>query len=229
MRAMVASPIRLLLVDDHCMFLQALKLALEADGRFSIVGTADNVAQGVELVQTLRPEIVVSDIQFPDGGVFQLMDDLDQKHLPIRLAILTGFVSDALIESALRVGARGYFMKTDPIHELTASLLAIAAGETRFSASIRDRVVQNEDGAWVGKHETLLSRLTTQQIEVLRHLARGLSVKEVARLMHVTVKAVDSQKYRLMKSLGIHDRVLLAHFALEHGLIAADQPEVIAP
>jgi DNA-binding NarL/FixJ family response regulator len=220
---MLAAPIRLLLVDDHCMFLEALQLVLERTPGFEVIATAANIDEGVRLANELRPDIVLCDVQFPERGVFHLADELQMLHVPSRLVILTGHATDALIESALRVRASGYLLKTDPIQELTLAITRIAAGETYFSETIRDRLNQDLHGLTTVKSQTPLSRLNNQQIEVLRHLARGLSVKEVARLMHATVKAIDSQKYRLMKSLGIHDRVLLAHFAVEHELISRDQ------
>ncbi|OYW14978.1 MAG: hypothetical protein B7Z55_15355 [Planctomycetales bacterium 12-60-4] len=141
----------------------------------------------------------------------------------IRLAILTGSCTDGLLDAALRVHVAGYLLKSDPINELATAIKTIARGGSYFSPSLQHRLTTDAAGNWRLRSATLLSGLSAQQVEILQHLARGLSVKEVARALSLTAKSVDSQKYRLMKQLGIHDRVVLAHFALEHGLIAPDQ------
>lgn len=227
-RSMNEQRTRVLLVDDHCMFLEALRLALQSVGQFDVVGVATNTDEGLLLANEREPDVVICDIQLPGAGGFCLAEALHAQRPETRFAILTGFCSDALLESALRVHVCGYLLKTDPIDELVAAILAIARGEMHFSSSIRHRLMSDADGKWRVHSATLLSSLSTQQVEVLRHLARGLSVKEVARLMNVTAKAIDSQKYRLMKLLGIHDRVVLAHFAVEHGLISPDQEQRLA-
>ncbi len=225
---MIEQRTRVLLVDDHCMFLEALSLALHSVGRFDVVGVATNTDDGLRLANQHQPDVVICDIQLPGAGGFCLAETLHAQLPGSRFAILTGFCSDALLESALRVYVSGYLLKTDPIDDLIAAVMVIAGGEVHFSSSIRHRLTTNAAGQWHVRSATLLSSLSTQQVEVLRHLARGLSVKEVARLMNVTAKAIDSQKYRLMKLLGIHDRVVLAHFALEHCLIAPEQEQRLA-
>lgn len=216
---------RVLLIDDHRIFLDALKVALDASGCFEVVGIATSSEAGLEAVEKLRPQMVLCDLQLPGAGGFSLAGEVTSRFPEIRVVVLTGFVSEALIQIALQQGVSGYLLKTDPFDQLLQSLTLIARGEHSYSPTVRAMLAFDGQGRAHPRRESNLGSLSPHQIEVLRHLARGASVKEVAKLMHATTKAIDSQKYRIMKHLGIHDRVMLAHFALEHGLISNDQPE----
>jgi DNA-binding NarL/FixJ family response regulator len=110
-------------------------------------------------------------------------------------------------------------LKGEPIHNLAEAFLRAAAGEKTFSPAVAERLNYDpQTKRYSVKSETPLSSLTGRQLEVLRHLARGESVKEIARQMHLSQKSIDSHKYRIMNKLGIHDRVELARFAIREGL-----------
>ena len=106
------------------------------------------------------------------------------------------------------------------MQNLSDAILRAVAGESSFSPEVLERLNFNQETKRYSlKVESSLSTLTGRQVEVLRHLARGESVKEIARLMHLSHKSVDSHKYRIMNKLGIHDRVELARFAIREGLL----------
>ena len=129
---------------------------------------------------------------------------------------------DIYIEQALRSKAAGYVLKTDSLASLLTAVQTVSKGGTFYSEPIRDRVsIDPATGSARAQFESRLTQLSDRQLEVLRHLAYGLSVKDVARKMHISVKSVDSHKYRIMQSLGIHDRVDLARYAIREGLVCA--------
>ena len=120
----------------------------------------------------------------------------------------------------LRSKAAGYVLKTDSLASLLTAVQKVAGGGTFFSEPIRERLsLDPVTGQLTAQFESRLSQLSDRQIEVLRNLAFGLSVKDVARRMHISVKSVDSHKYRIMQALGIHDRVDLARYAIREGLV----------
>jgi DNA-binding NarL/FixJ family response regulator len=111
-------------------------------------------------------------------------------------------------------------MKGEPFQELVSAIERVAEGEWVFSQEVLDRLIFDQQSQeYAVRHESDLSALTSRQLEVLRHLACGQSVKEISQMMHLSQKSVDSHKYRIMNKLGIHDRVLLARFAIREGLM----------
>ncbi len=221
-------PVRVLLVDDHCMFLDALRSALNSVPKFQVVGTATNAEEALHLAEELSPDVVVCDMEFPGSSGILLAAELHRRMPKTRTAVLSGFFSPARLESALKAHVHGYLLKTDAIEDLVVALENIANGQTHFSASIRDALTTDSAGKIVVKGTTGVADLSPLQLEILRHLALGLSVKQVAKLMHVTTKAIDNQKNRIMQRLDIHDRVLLARFAIEQGLIPQDPTPAVA-
>ncbi|HUQ70299.1 MAG TPA: response regulator transcription factor, partial [Planctomycetaceae bacterium] len=132
----------------------------------------------------------------------------------------TGFLADIFIEQSLKLGFSGYLLKSEPLRELVSAIERVAAGEPVFSQAVAERLTFDPDKSqYVVRHESDLSALTLRQLEVLRHLACGQSVKEISHMMKLSQKSVDSHKYRIMNKLGIHDRVLLARFAIREGLM----------
>jgi len=185
-----------------------------------VVCTATTAEDGLRQMLESRPDVILLDVDLPGRGAFDLAAEIRSTFNSAKLIFLTGFSSDVLVDQALRLRASGYLMKIEPIHFLLDAIRAVAAGELRFSREIEDRITFDT----VTKRYILhtahpMSELTFRQMEVLRHLAKGESVKEVARLMHLSQKSVDSHKYRIMHKLGIHDRVELARFAIREGLL----------
>lgn len=216
---MTTSQIRVFLIDDHQLVLDSLRARLSQTPDFELVGSASSASDALPQLVATQPDVVALDVELPGRGAFDLALELRTRCPATKVVFLTGFASDVLIEQALRVHAAGYVLKGDSSQTLLEAFREAAKGNVYFSEQIRDRV--RYDVA-LKRHclsdEHPLNGLTPRQIEVLRHLARGESVKEVARLMHLSQKSVDSHKYRIMNKLGIHDRVLLARYAIREGL-----------
>ncbi|MCA9090909.1 MAG: response regulator transcription factor [Planctomycetaceae bacterium] len=216
---MKSVPVQVLLVDDHYMLLEALTARLEMEPDFEVVGTACDSERGFFQALELRPDILVLDIELPGRGSFTIAEELRARLPAMKIVFLTGFLSDVFVDQALRVGASGYLMKGESTAEFVAALRSVMKGETCFSAAVSDRLeFDPSEGVFQVKSQTLLNDLTGRQMEVLRHLARGESVKEVARSMTLSERAIESHKYRIMQKLGIHDRVELTRYAIREGL-----------
>lgn len=216
----VERTIRVYLVDDHQMLLDCLSAYLKADSQFEVVGQATNTDQALlEITQNL-PDVVVMDVELPGRSVFDIAETLRSRVHGIRIIYLSGFASDILLTRALKPGCYGYLLKGEPVSVIRQAILRAMDGEMSFSPDVRQRLaVDSVSRRFSVSSDSPLTALTGRQLEVLRHLANGASVKEIARLMHLSQKSVDSHKYRIMHKLGIHDRVELARFAIREGLI----------
>lgn len=219
---MIEAGTRVLLIDNHCMFVEALRIALANLGSVEIVGTSASMEEGMRLAAATRPEAVVCDAELAGAGGRLLAEQLRQISQEIPVCLLTSAVTNTLLDSAVHAQVRGVLLKTAPIHELVTAIQTIVRGNVYFSGAVCGELTIDANGQIARRRPSPIAQLSALQVDVLRHLASGLSVKEIARLMNVSAKAVDSHKYRLMKSLDIHDRVLLSRFAQQNGLIVDD-------
>ncbi len=211
--------VRVYLVDDHQMILDCLSAYLTADSQFEVVGKATNTEQAIIEIAQIQPDVVVMDVELPGRSVFDVAETLRTKAHGVRVIYLSGYASDVLLSRALKPGCYGYLLKGEPVSAIRQAILRAIDGEMSFSPEIRQRLAQDPVSRRFSlPADTPLTGLTGRQLEVLRHLANGASVKEIARLMHLSQKSVDSHKYRIMHKLGIHDRVELARFAIREGL-----------
>lgn len=214
------APIRVVLVDDHQIVLEALRDRLNTQPGLEVVGTATNSDDGLLAILESKPDVALVDVELPGRGIFDMVTDLRNRQRQTKILFLSGFVSDVFIDHALRAKASGYLVKGEPIQVLISAIQRASRGEVAFSPTVLDRLAFDAArNRYVLKTTLSTSGLTTRQLEVLRHLAKGESVKEVARVMHLSQKSVDSHKYRIMNKLGIHDRVELTRFAIREGMI----------
>lgn len=217
-----AGNIRVVLVDSQQLVLECLKDRLNAEPGLSVVGTAVTSDEGVAVVDDLMPDVVVMDMELSGRGVFEAICDLRCRHRQMKFLILTSLQSDILLAHALQVKANGYALKSEAAATVIEAIHSVVGGLPFFSDNVRSRLNFNiEQNAYSLKTSQAAAELTPRQMEVLRHLARGASVKEVAKLMHLSQKSVDSHKYRIMNKLGIHDRVDLTRFAIREQIIQA--------
>jgi DNA-binding NarL/FixJ family response regulator len=214
------TPIQVAIVDDHTMLVEALVERLNADPGLRVVLTADNGDDGLRGILQTGPDVAVLDLELPGRGAFDVAGEIHSRQKQTRVLFLTGYLSDVFVEQALKCNAYGYLLKGEPVDRLIACIKRVASGERCFSPDVESKL--HHDPArnrYTMRSESALSQLTNRQLEVLRHLARGESVKEVAKSLQLSQKSVDSHKYRIMHKLGIHDRVKLTRYAIREGLM----------
>lgn len=198
----------------------AISTMLKGQGDFEVVGMESDGENGLRMLADHRPRVAIVEIDLDARSGFELASDLGMRQRDTRVLFYSSSMPDIYIEQALRSKAAGYVLKTDALASLLTAVQKVASGGTYFSEPIRERLsLDPVTGQLTAQFESRLSQLSDRQIEVLRNLAFGLSVKDVARRMHISVKSVDSHKYRIMQALGIHDRVDLARYAIREGLV----------
>lgn len=214
------APIHVVIIDSELMLLDSLAANLDSDSQFSVVYAGNDSQKGIQACLETTPEVAILGADVENHDPFDVAIEIRSRQKKTRFLFLGQSASDISIEQALRVGIYGYLLKSEPFSFLVDSIHRINRGDFCFSEAIQERVVYNrEDHTYSLRGENGLSALTNRQLEVLRHLALGQSVKEVAKKMHLSEKSIDSHKYRIMNKLGIHDRVELARFAIREGLV----------
>lgn len=211
--------IRILLADDHMLVRDVLSERLNRESGFSVVAKAVNAEQAIAMCATHTPDIVLMDIDMPGLICFDAAERIMSLHQKTHIIFLSAFFNDRYIEQALRIKARGYVTKREPPEVVVAAVREVSAGGIFFSRDVRERMIIGDDGVrLVEDAATRSSTLTPRELEVLRYVARGLSKKEIANTMSISVKTIENHCGSLMTKLDIHDRVVLARYAIREGL-----------
>jgi DNA-binding NarL/FixJ family response regulator len=211
--------ISVILADDHSLIRESVKARLDAEPDINVVSTVSNADEAATESIRLHPKVLLMDIDMPGLGAFEAAKIVKSRSPQTRVIFLSGFFHDRYIEEALEAGASGYLTKGESPEAVIQGVRTVASGGTCFSADVQARIVVDSKGLRLAAHaQTRTSTLTRREMEVLRYLARGMSKKQVAQTMHLSVKTVERHSDRLMNKLDIHDRVELARFAIREGL-----------
>ena len=209
---------RLLLVDDHLLLREMLRDRLRAEG-FDVVTTGDTT-EAIDLATEQHPDVAVLDIDMPGRSTFEVARVLQTESPDTRVIFLSAYVRDAFIEQALAVQAFGYLCKCDPFDDILTAIRAVVDGATCYSPEVLGRIVVDGSRALLAEPPvTRTSLLTDRERDVLVHVARGLSQRQVAHVLDISVKTVQHHLESVMRKLDIHDRVELARFAIREGIV----------
>jgi len=214
--------LRVVLADDHTLVRAGLRKLLETLPALEVVGEADDGLALLALVAQLHPDLVLMDIAMPGLGGLQATAQLTQDWPATRVVILSMHQNEEYVREALRHGARGYLLKDAAPQELQAALAAVQRGETWLSPAVSKGVLSDYVQRLRGDAPAP-PVLTPRQREVLQKVAQGHSTKEIARLLNLSAKTVDTHRSQIMKQLDIHEVAGLVRYALRTGLITAER------
>ncbi len=214
----MSEKIRVLFCDDHTLFREGIKAILKHEPTIDIIGEADNGREAVAKVQRLRPDIVLMDIAMPELTGFQATRRIRQFSKNSKILILTMYEDEDIIARCLDAGASGYVLKDAPVSHLIHAIDVVNRGGQYLSPRALKKVVTQYIK---GSKQTATSydRLTEREQEVLKLLADGLTLKDIAVRLNLSVKTVDAHKYNLMRKLDLHDRADLIKYAIQKKLI----------
>ena len=214
--------VKLLLVDDHDAVRGAFAALLRSESGLTVVAAVGTADEAVEEALLHRPDVILMDIDMPGRDSFDAAGAITAQLPDVRIIFLSGHIHDHYGDAALEIGAHGYVAKTESPDALLTAIRRVVAGKTYFSREVEERMVV--DDSHVRLAPTIQSRaatLTHRETEVLRYIARGLSKKQIAAAMHVSIHTVSKHADNLMTKLDLHDRVELARFAIREGFVQA--------
>ena len=201
------SAIRLLLVDDHPLVRDGLRARLEAVPGFEVVGEAANAQEAQAQLGALQPTIVLMDVGMKGVNGIDLTSALLEREPSLLVLMLSMYDNPEYVQRAMQAGARGYVLKDSPASEIIAAIEAVAGGGTFLSPAVSKRLFRNQAPRPV---------LSLREGEILSALARGLSSKQIAREMDVSVRTVEAHRQSIKRKLGLEGQAELIKYAVEH-------------
>jgi NarL family two-component system response regulator YdfI len=213
----MAERIRVLIADDHLIIRQGLRLILETEEGFDLVGEAADGAEAVRQCSELHPDVVLMDLRMPGMDGLTAIERLHSTQPEIAVVILTTFNEDDLMMRGLRAGAKGYLLKDTDRETLFSTLRAAARGETLLSPGVMERLFAQVDQT--GHPVEPASALTAREQEVLAAVARGERSKEIAALLGISERTVKAHLASIYNKLGVDSRAGAIAVAAQRGLL----------
>ena len=215
--------IRILLADDHAVVRSGLRMLLEAQPDFEIVGEAETGTEAVAMVDELHPDAVLMDIQMPDLNGIEATKIIKEKSPETAVLALTMHEDDHYFFEMLHAGASGYVLKRAAPDEVVQAIRTVCRGEVFLHPMMAKRLVTDYvNRADKNETEKAYSNLTPREQEVLTLIAEGYSNAEIANDLYISIKTVDRHRENIMRKLNMHSRIDLVKYAIRTGLSDLD-------
>ena len=211
------TPTRVLIADDHALVRAGIRALAERIEGVEVVAEAGNGDEAVKLIKELKPDLVLLDISMPETSGFGVLAQQAKEFPDVRVIVLTVHEAEAYAIRALREGAAGFLLKSAASVELEQAIETVTRGETYISPELSKKSLLEYGKASTDRAR--LDSLSPRQLEILKLIAEGLSTKEKARRLNISVKTVESHRAELMERLNIHDVAGLVRFAIKMGLV----------
>lgn len=214
------SPIRIVIADDHAVVREGIRRLLEAEADFQVVGEAGDGEAAVDLVRSLRPNVACLDVSMPRLSGIEATRRIKTAQPDVAVIILTMHEDEAYFYEVMKAGASGYVLKRASARDLVDAVRAVAAGHTFLHPIVAQRLVWDYEAS--GGQDDIARRfdgLTEREREVVRLIADGKTNREIAELLHISVKTVETHRTHIMEKLDLHDRAHLVRYAVRKGLI----------
>ncbi|TND00512.1 MAG: LuxR family transcriptional regulator [Bacteroidetes bacterium] len=210
--------IRIIIADDHRVFIDGMKSLLKEFPMIEVIGEAENGKQLLEQVEALQPDIVLTDIQMPLMDGIAASREIHKRFPGIKIIALTMLNESVYIKKMLEAGVSGYLIKTVDKEELIRVIQKVAGGEKHFGEEVTNRLLHNFTGrSQAGENPADI--LTRREKEILSLIAQGLTDKEIAEKVHLSSLTIISHRKNILGKLGLKNKVELTRFAIEHNLV----------
>lgn len=211
-------PLRVLIADDHPLFRQGLRTALQTAPDIEVIGEARNGDEAVSLAESLQPDVILMDIQMPAGNGVEATRTIVGTSPHIRVLVVTMFQDDGSVFTAMRAGARGYVLKDAEKDDILRAIRAVGRGEAIFSPAIASRVIDFFARSNQAAPKELFPALTEREREILHLLARSYHNTDIARELMLSPKTVSNYLSNIFGKLQVADRAQAILRAREAGL-----------
>jgi DNA-binding NarL/FixJ family response regulator len=214
------SPTRVLIADDHPLIRSGLRALLARESDFEVVGEAADGYQALELVEQLKPDVVMLDVSMPRLNGIDVAQKISEKTPSTRIIIVSIHSDEGYVLRALKAGAKGYLLKASPEGDILNAVRAVAAGQAYLSPEISRLLVEEyvREMRFRGVEDSY-DLLSIREKEILQLLASGSTNRQVAELIHVSLATVETHRTNIFQKLGIHSLPELILYAVRKGLL----------
>ena len=215
--------IRILIADDHGVLRAGLRALLNAEPDLEVVGEAADGDEALRLTRTLQPDIVLMDVSMPGCGGIEATRRLKELRSDVRVLILTVHEDSGLLQEAIRAGASGYILKRAAESELVNAIQAVWRGDLYVHPAMTRALFASTIHA-PADNQVAIETLTPREVEALRLIAQGHTNRQMADLLTLSVRTIESHRANMMQKLDLHSRVELVRYAMKHGLFRPGEP-----
>lgn len=217
---MPVTKIRVIFADDHELVRTGMRTLFQSTPDCVLVGEAGDGEQAIQLIAKHKPDVAILDISMPKLNGIEATRIVKEKHPNIKVLILTMYEDEGYVNEMIRAGADGYVLKNADKKEILLAVRAVAGGERFFSPTISKLMIDGfiKKASTVEKEVAGNSLLTKREIEVLRFIAEGLTSREIADKLFLSLNTINTHRTNIMKKLNIHDTAGLVKYAIQNGL-----------
>jgi DNA-binding NarL/FixJ family response regulator len=215
--------IRILLVDDHQMMRDGLRSILDLEDALDVVGEAGNGYQALELVERLRPDVVVMDIGMKDLNGMEATRQIKARTPETQVIGLSTYSDESYVLGMLEAGASGYVLKEAAFEEMRRAIRAVAGGHHYLSPEIAGSVVASSIRGASPEGASTASLLAPRERQILQLLAEGHTSSQIGQKLHIATSTVESHRRNIMKKLGLHSVAALTKYAIREGLTSLER------
>jgi two-component system response regulator NreC len=213
--------IRIILADDHAVMRRGLRLVLEEQKDFQVVGEASDGREAVSLVEALKPDVAVLDITMPNMNGIEAARQISAKQPGVSIVVLSMHSDEGYVLRALKAGARGYLLKESPETDLIHAIRSVSQGKAFFSPAVSRMLVEDYVRQLQDKDiEDSYELLTPREREILQLIAEGKSNKDVANMLNLSLYTIETHRGNIMEKLNLHSVPELILYAVRKGVIA---------
>ncbi|MEJ2728233.1 MAG: response regulator transcription factor [Deltaproteobacteria bacterium] len=214
---------RIIIAEDHRLFREGIRALLEANPDFEIVCEAANGLEAIRCVRKHRADLIILDLSMPKLGGISAIKEIKRQFPGLKILVLTIHQSDQYVLETFEAGADGYCLKDAGRNELRMAVDSVLSGNTYLSPGISEKVMEGYiEGRKKLKTKTTWDTITQREREVLKLLGEGYQNKEIAELLHISVKTVEKHRANIMGKLDLHNAAALTAYAIEKGLVTKE-------
>jgi DNA-binding NarL/FixJ family response regulator len=210
------------LADDHTLVRAGIRALIEQLPTVKVVGEAKDGREALRLVKERKPDLILMDVAMPGLNGLEATARVSKEFPDVKVIILSMYANEEYVREAINSGAAGYLVKRGAATELERAITAVARGEKYFSPLVSAHINRDRDGR-LSADRAWIERLTPRQREILQLVAERHSTKDIAGILSISIKTVETHRAQLMERLDIHDVPGLVRFAIRAGLVSLDE------
>lgn len=214
--------ISVIIADDHTLVRRGLVALLSLNSDVDVIAEVGDGNAAVELTLEKRPDVVMMDLSMPNLNGFEAIREIKKRAPSTRILVLSAYDNEEYVQQTVQFGADGYLLKNTTPEELGTAIRTVHSGKTFYSPSIAryaEDVRLNKAGTPNAGDSKILSRLTTREREILQLIAEARSHQEIAEMLHISVRTVDTHRNNIIQKLGLHDTASLVTYAIKNGIV----------